>query len=367
MDIAKRVLELAVQIQQIAAPTFEEQRRAEFVLERFQKEELLETGMDETGNVYARLPGKKTGLPVVISAHLDTVFPSSTPLDAVYSEGKISAPGIGDNSLGVAGLFGLVWSLRAGRNRTTGLPGDIWLAANTCEEGLGDLRGMRKIVERFREGVRAYVIVEGMALGQVYNRGLGVRRYRISVHTRGGHSWVDYGAPSAVHELARLITRLTEIPLPRRPRTTLNVGVISGGTSINTIAPSACLELDLRSEDPTALSELSHQVAQLVKTCCRQDATFQAEVIGDRPAGEISADHPLVQLALKAASEAGLEPNLNIGSTDANIPLSLGYPAVTIGLSNGFGAHTAQETLYTEPVNRGVEQLVRLVRGIFSL
>lgn len=365
IELSDRMLDLAIQIQQIPAPTFNEQARAEFVRARFLAEGLQDVAVDEVSNVYGCLPGQRNGLPVVVSAHLDTVFPAGTPLDITREEGKICGPGIGDNSLGVAGLFGLIWALRQAGE--TAQAGDIWLVANSCEEGLGDLRGMQRVVQRFGGSVRAYIIVEGMALGQVYNRGLGVRRYRISVKTRGGHSWVDYGAPSAIHELARLITALNEIELPRYPRTTLNVGVISGGTSVNTIASHASLELDLRSEGPAELTELSAKVEQLIAGCCRSEAEFTAEVIGSRPAGELPDSHPLVKLAVESLEGLGIEAHINIGSTDANIPLSLGYPAVTIGLSNGFGAHTIHETLYTTPAARGLSHLAWLVSKAFEL
>src|SRR5690606_12357518 len=151
--------------------------------------------------------------------------------------------------------------------------------------------------ERFDGQVLGYLILEGMALGQIYHRGLGVRRYRIRAQTSGGHSWVDYGRPSAVHELARLVTRMTEIDLPENPRTTLNVGMISGGTSINTIAAEAALDLDLRSEDPAMLVWLAGSVERLVEYASRPGLRVTCKVIGERPAGGIPAGHPLVRLA----------------------------------------------------------------------
>ena len=198
---------------------------------------------------------------IIVTAHSDTVFPLDTDLTISYQPGTIHGPGIGDNSLGVAGLFGLLWQLR--QSETT-LPGDLWLVANVCEEGLGDLKGMRAVVDRFGDEPRAYIVVEGMALGQVYHRGLGVQRYRITAKGQGGHSWVDYGTPSAIHELATLVTRIAALKLPEKPRTTLNVGIISGGTSVNTVAAEASLQLDLRSEGREALASLIQQVETLV-------------------------------------------------------------------------------------------------------
>ncbi|MDD2922154.1 MAG: M20/M25/M40 family metallo-hydrolase, partial [Anaerolineales bacterium] len=249
-----RLIDLAIEVQQIAAPTFAEGQRGEFVRGLFEKENLKDVSMDSLGNVYARLPGsQKNAKPLIVSAHLDTVFPTSVNLAVKKEAGKIFAPGIGDNSLGVAALFGILWALR---EKQIELSHDVWFVANAGEEGLGDLRGMRGVAERFGADVICYLILEGLALGHVYYRAIGVRRYRITAKTAGGHSWSDYGQPSAVHELAALVTQLTAIPLPREPRTTMNVGTISGGTGVNVLASEAKCDLDLRSEDPAALAKL---------------------------------------------------------------------------------------------------------------
>ncbi len=363
-DIASQVIELAVTIQQIPAPTFEEEQRAKFVRALFQQETLQEVSQDAIGNVYARLAGQGTAPPLVVSAHLDTVFPRETKLEVRRQAGRIYAPALGDNALGVAALFGLVWQLRA---RGTPLPGDVWLVANVCEEGLGDLRGMRAVVERFGAGVQVYVIIEGLSLGFIQHRGLGVQRYRIEAHTRGGHSWSDYGQPSAIHELAGLATRLIGLPLPEQPRTTLNVGRIGGGTSVNVIAPDAWLELDLRSESPQALADLIRQVENLVETASRPGMRFEAQVIGQRPAGELPPTHPLIQLAQDCLQKQGLEARLTIGSTDANIPLSRGLPAIVLGVTRGGGAHTLEEFIEIESVGKGLEQLAAFVIRAFSV
>jgi di/tripeptidase len=245
------------------------------------------------------------------------------------------------------------------------LPGDLWLVGNVGEEGLGDLRGMRAVVARFGDQPLAYIILEGMALGQIYHRGLAVRRYRITARTGGGHSWVDFGKPSAVHELARLVTRLADLTLPAQPRTTLNVGVIAGGTTVNTIAAEAHLELDLRSETVEGLECLVTELKALVRKANSPEVRFKVEVIGDRPAGEISPEHPLVRLAARSLVSIGLRPNASIGSTDANIPLSLGLPAVCIGLALGEGAHTQGEQIYTPSLAQGLRQLLMIVRGAY--
>ena len=362
-----RLLELAVAIQQIPAPSFHEMERAEFVRARFAAENLQSVQMDSVGNVYARLGragrlGTEACQSLILSAHLDTVFPLSVNLQVKREPDRIQAPGIGDNSLGVAGLFGLVWVLR---ERNISLPGDLWLVANVCEEGLGNLRGIQAVVEHFESNQPqlplAYIVLEGMALGQVYQRGLGVRRYRLSVRTAGGHSWVDYGQPSAIHVLAEVANRITNLELPRLPRTSLNVGIISGGTSINTIAAEAMLELDLRSENTRALEDLVTQVEGVITSARKPGVAIELEAIGQRPAGELPQEHQLVRLAQDCLQKVGIEPHLNTGSTDANLPLSLGRPALAIGLTTGGRAHTVHEYINIAPLTKGVEQLVSLV------
>ena len=365
-DLTRRVQDLAIQIQQIPAPTFAEQQRAEFVLQQMNQCGLKDTLMDEVGNVYGCLPGLSHETFTVISAHTDTVFPFQPGIALpMQIKGDILAgPGIGDNSLGVAGLFGLVWGLEG---LGFSLPGDLWVVANTREEGLGDLQGMRAVYQRFGSQAKAYVVVEGMGLGSICHRALGAQRFRITARTTGGHSWTNYGSPSAIHELAALITRLTALDLPAKPRTTLNVGKISGGTSINTIASHASLELDLRSEQAEALDVLVKNVEGIVQQANTPGVEVNAEGIGRRPGGEIPARHPLVQLAVRCLEGLGLPAELEIGSTDANIPLSFGTPAICIGLTKGEGAHTLAENISTIPLNKGLSQLLEISCRVWDI
>jgi tripeptide aminopeptidase len=367
-SLVNRVLDLAVKIQQIPAPTFGEAQRSAFISQRFQSEGISDVSVDHLGNVFARLPGSGEGLPLVISAHMDTVFPPSTDLQVSIQPGKITGPGIGDNSLGVAGLFGLLWGLRKKPGYENGrrFPGDLWLVSNVGEEGLGNLCGMRAVVDRFKDKVLGYIVLEGMALGQIYHQALNVKRYRITVKTPGGHSWVDYGRPSAIHILAGLIKSLDELSLPQKPRTTLNIGVMGGGTSVNTIAERASLELDLRSEGYQALESLSSKVEKLAQDANRGEIQVMAEMTGHRPSGKISIQHPLVRLAVRCLHQQGLSPHFNAGSTDANIPLSLGLPAVCLGLTTGSGAHTTGEFINTNMVSKGLDQLLCLVEAVFQ-
>lgn len=362
-DTIEWILDQTCRIQQIPAPTFAEGARADYMLNTWQAIGLTELSRDATGNAYARLPGGR-GRPLVVSAHLDTVHPASAALPQRRSPERLCGPGIGDNSVSLAVLLALgkIWAAEK-----TILPGDLWLVGNTAEEGLGNLTGMRGVVERFGAQPLAYLVLEGMGLGLVYHRGLGVNRYRISAETAGGHSWGDYGLPSAIHELAELITRLAHIPLSKRPRTTLNVGVIQGGTSVNTIAGRAWMELDLRSEDRGALDRLDLRVHQVVQQAEIPGVRFQMDVIGNRPAGELPSDHPLVRTAQQVLMSLGVKPILEIGSTDANLPLSLGYPSICIGLTQGNYAHTSEECIYTPPLKTGLLQVLRLIEQCWGL
>jgi tripeptide aminopeptidase len=366
-EFANRLIDLAIEIQQIPAPTFEEAKRARFVRKLFIKEKLEGVSIDETGNVYGCLPriqGRKPeAKPLIVSAHMDTVFPGDTDLRITRQSKRIYGPGLGDNSLGVASLLGLIWSLR---ERNIELGGDVWIVANVCEEGLGDLRGMKAVVDRFGAGVRAYLVLEGLALGHIYHRAVGVKRYRVTARTTGGHSWSDYGKPSAIHELSKLVVQLAALELPDQPRTTMNVGKIAGGTSVNVIASEAVLDLDLRSEEQQPLIQLVSAAEKLIQAANRQGVSIEAEVIGQRPPGEMGVNHPLVKLAEECLHEQGLEAALISGSTDANVPLSMGYPALVLGVTTGGGAHTRHEYINTAPVAQGMEQLVRFMSRVWE-
>ncbi|MCA9941013.1 MAG: M20/M25/M40 family metallo-hydrolase, partial [Anaerolineales bacterium] len=321
----------AIAIQQIAAPTFAEAARAAYVQEQFAAAGLRDVDQDDLHNVYGRLPGRGGEQAVVVSAHLDTVFAPDTDLTVRRRGRFVYGPGIADNSMGVAGLLMLAQTLRA----FDPLPRrDIWFVANVGEEGLGDLRGMRAVADRFG-GQARYIVVEGGLYGQVFHQAIGVNRFRIEVEAPGGHSWGAFGTPSAIHVLGRLIAAIDEIPVPQRPKTTYNVGVIEGGLSVNSIAQSASLLLDLRSEDANALANLVETVRGLTSSVIRQPGvTVGMTQVGNRPAGGIAADAPLVQWAMGALRAVGCRHSTyESGSTDANIPLSRGWPAVCIGLA----------------------------------
>lgn len=362
-EFVQSVIEQACIIQAIPAPTFQESQRASYFIDHFRELGLSDIQLDAVGNVLARLAGRGQARPVVVSAHMDTVFPMETPLTLHIAGDRIAGPGIGDNALGLAAAAGIPRLLK---EQNAALPGDIWLAMNVGEEGLGDLRGIQAIADRFKDKPLAYLVIEGMGLGTVLHRGLGVERYKISVQTAGGHSWVDYGMPSAIHELARLVVQLANLPLPQAPVTTLNVGIIHGGTSVNTIASQACLELDLRSESSAALADLVKQVFQIAERIRRPGVQVYLDRIGKRQAGAIPEQHPLVRLAQEVLDELGIEARLDIASTDANLLLSRGFPAVCLGVTCGSSAHTLDEYIQTPPVSLGLAQLYLMLTRAWS-
>jgi tripeptide aminopeptidase len=355
----QQVIQDAVTIQQIPAPTFEEQRRAEFLRDRFAETGLQDVEIDEVYNVCGRWVGTDPDRPVVlVSAHTDTVFPLATDLTIRREGERIFGPGLGDNSLGAAGLLALAAMFQKFDIHPAA---DVWFVADSREEGLGDLGGMRAAWQRLAPRLGAAIVIEGMALGRIYHAGIAVRRLRIVCQAAGGHSWLHFGRPSAIHGLIELGARIVAITPPEQPRTTYNIGLIEGGHSVNSLATSAELYLDMRSETREGLAAFEEQVLNALDSLQGPGLDFSSEVVGDRPAGSIDTDHPLVQLAVAALETTGYKPVYETGSTDANILLANGLPAVTIGLSYGGNAHRLDEYIETGALADGLWQLLLLV------
>ncbi len=358
-EIARWAVEQAISLQQIPAPTFTEQRRAAHVADLFRGFDLEQVEQDDLFNVYGLIPGARRGAPaVMISAHTDTVFPETTDLTLKRDGDLLIAPGIGDNCMGVAGMLGLVSFLRrAGITPAC----DLWIVATTREEGLGDLGGMRAAFARLKPLVSSVINLEGLAFGHVYHAGIAVRRLKITAHTAGGHSWLHFGRPSAIHSLIQLGAKIVALPPPpQNPRTTYNIGIIEGGQSINSIATEASFWLDLRSEDARTLASFEQRVRAEIDAATSADVTFDVQVVGDRPAGYIAPDHPLVQRALDVLTQIGVHGTLETGSTDGNVPLSEGCPTVTVGITRGGNAHRLDEYVEIGPVAAGIHQLILL-------
>jgi tripeptide aminopeptidase len=361
----EQIAGLCMAVQQVPAPTGAEGERAGFIAARFREMGFAEVEVDDTPNVYAHVAGAGLGPAVLVSAHLDTVFPEGTDLTNRREGNRIYGPGIGDCSMGLAGLLVLGERLSKAEKAPDC---DVWFVANAGEEGLGDLRGMRVAVARLHNRLKACIVLEGTSSGPgtITHRGLGVRRYKIEARAKGGHSWGSFGEPSAIHELVRVASLITRWEVPTSPRATFNIGVIEGGTSVNTIAAHASLLLDLRSEDREELTRLIRRTEELVEAANSiGDAQFSATVVGDRPTGEIPIEHPLVAEAARILTELGMpseEIRYRIGSTDANIPLSHGIPAVTIYLTEGHDAHRETEWLSLEMLPTGMTLAWRLMQ-----
>ena len=365
--VAADVLGLTARIAGVPSPTGEEGEKSEVVAALYADEGLARE-RDAIGDVVAVIPGRVSAAagrpPLLIAAHIDTVFPRGTPLDVERTDERMCGPGVGDNSIAVAATVKLAELFRvAGEAPAV----DVLVTGNVGEEGLGNLRGVREVMGAHPE-IGAVVALEGHNLGRVTHVAVGSRRYRITAAGPGGHSWGDFGRPSAIHALSRLIGELDAIPLPRTPKTTLNVGTIEGGVSVNTIAPAASCLVDLRSTDESALSRLSERVTRLSNKASKADGvSFTLETIGERPAGVVPVDSGIVQVAAKTLAALGLEASFDASSTDANVPIAAGVPAVCIGLTTGGNVHRTDEYIDVAPVADGLAQLALIALALAEL
>ena len=356
------VAELTQRICEVPAPTGNEWQRAQLVASLWQ-ERGYTPEIDAVGNVYIRRGKREHGPVLMLLAHIDTVFPQTSPI-AVVREGDIlRGPGIGDNSVSVAAMISALDILDELRHETAV---DIVAVADVGEEGLGNLLGARTAVERYRAQLGAVIAIDGN-LGKITHGAVGSKRWRITVRGPGGHSYGAFGTPSAIHGLGRIIAAIADLAVPQQPKTTFNIGIIEGGTSVNTIAAHASALLDLRSTDITALNRVADEVRTIVAQRAGAGLTTQIEVLGERPAGERSQPDPLLQLAAAAITWLGMKPAYGASSTDANIPISLNIPAVCIGITQVERMHTLEEFLYVPPIGDGLAQLTRLCIEACSL
>ena len=360
----ERILKYTLPLQQIPAPTFDEEARAEWVEDVFRDMNLEAIERDTMHNVIGWLnPPQNNNNPILlVSAHLDTVFPAETDLSLKHENKRIYGPGLGDNSLGVGAVL-LIAEILVKHLFQQNI--SIGFIANSREEGLGNLDGIRTIVDRLPQvRIGGVIVLEGMALGAVYNTGIAVRRFRIKATAEGGHSWLHFGKPSAVHTLVKLCADIATLSVPTQPRTTYNIGEIKGGHSINSIATEAECLLDMRSSSLLELENLASQVHTLIAQHQSNAVPLVVEIIGNRPAGVISANHDLVQMALNAYQRIGLNPSLEQGSTDANYMLYMNIPATVVGITYGGNAHRLDEYIETEPIEGGLWALLLLVTGM---
>ncbi len=356
---ARDVLALAAEITAIPAPTNQEQQRSEHVRHLMPELGFNNVSVDELGDVVGTVPGKISARQVLIAAHLDTVFPMSTPIAVEIGEERSTGPGIGDNGLGIATALMLPSLLRAAGVATET---DILVTGNVGEEGLGDLRGLKAVMDS-HSNVGAVIALEGHNLGRVTHVAVGSCRYRVTVHGPGGHSWGDHGNPSAIDAAARIISELSKLELSSHPKTTLNVGTIEGGISVNTIAPKVTFLLDLRSVEQESLARLTSRVLDCLNAD-RGAIRVEYERIGERPAGVVPAESRIIRLASSILESIGIQPVGDASSTDANIPISRGIPSVCIGLTTGGNVHREDEFIENAPLANGLYQFLALTVAV---
>lgn len=347
----------ACRIQQVPAPTFSEKARSHFMYNQLQQLGLEVERDEDSDNVYARLRGGDSP-PIILSAHLDSVIPPAIETPLIREEKRVTGPGIGDNALGLAAILAFG---RYFKEHDYLFPGDIWLVADSAEEGLGNLTGMRRVVDKFGGNVTAYIVLEGIGLGFIQYAALGIVRLRIEVRVPGGHAWGNYGEPSAIHELVNFGGKILSIHLPQQPKTTINLGKICGGESINSLAAKAWLEVEVRSEDPATLNRIVGQIHTLANSIHPSSVQLTVEMIGSRPSGSLNIAHPLIKACEKALTRSQVKPQLTITSSDASLPISLGYPAVCLGITSGARVHSADESIDIPPIPTGLTQVLQVI------
>lgn len=374
---AETITEEQIRICSVPATPFAEQQRAEYLAERFRQLGLHDVSIDEEGNCLGLLKGSSPTPLVIVSAHLDTVFPDGTDFTVRREGERLLAPGIADDGCGLVALIAIIQALRSAE---VPIEGSLLFVGTVGEEGEGNLRGVRHLLTRgpwSKRKIDAFLSFDGPGVDRITNRALGSRRYRVELTGPGGHSWGDFGLPNPVHAIGRAISRLAAYPAPKDPRTTFNVGSIEGGTSVNAIPSRASMEVDLRSAGEAQLRRLDAFFRRAIKEAAEEENSrrrpgdpllqLQLDLIGERPSGETPADSQLVKIALEATRLLGVEPRLDQSSTDSNLPISLGIPAITLGAGGASGAsHTLAEWYDPRDRDRGLKRGLLVVLGLVS-
>lgn len=344
-------------ITEIPAPPFKESIRAEYYRKRMVELGFKDASIDSEGNVIALRKGTGGGRPkLVVSAHLDTVFPEGTDVTVKEKDGAIVAPGIGDDSRGLAALLSLIKAINENGIATVG---DILFVGTVGEEELGNLRGVKALFRDHRD-IDGFISIDGLGITRVVNQSTGSHRYEMIFKGPGGHSFQEFGLPSAIHAMGRAIAKISELQTPPEPKTTFTVGTVSGGTSVNAIAAEARMAVDMRSNSTEELLKLEEKLLGLVKQAVVEEnarwntdkMTVEIKLIGDRPAGIVSMDSPVVLATQRAVSTIanGRKATFGGASTDSNIAMSLGIPAVTIG-GGGEGGNWHSRNEWYKPTN----------------
>jgi tripeptide aminopeptidase len=344
-------------ITEIPSPPFKEKVRAEYYWKRMQELGFKDASIDSEGNVIALRKGSGGGRPrLVVSAHLDTVFPEGTDVTVKEKDGAIVAPGIGDDSRGLAAMLSMIKAMNESQVATVG---DILFVGTVGEEELGNLRGVKALF-RDHADIDGFISIDGLGITRVVNQATGSHRYEFIFKGPGGHSFQEFGLPSAIHAMGRAIAKISELQTPTDPKTTFTVGTVTGGTSVNAIAAEAKMAVDMRSNSEEELLKLEARLLELVKEAVADEnarwksdkISVEARLIGDRPAGVVAMDSPIVEATKRAVGAVahGPRPTFAGSSTDSNIAMSLGIPAVTIG-GGGEGGNWHSRNEWYKPVN----------------
>ena len=371
---AARTLKEHLELVSIPAPSNHEELRAKDMLRRFEELGLEEVHMDEVWNVLGTVKGTLGSPIVMLAGHLDTVFPASVDVTPKIKNGIIYAPGIGDDTRALADILTIIRAIKE-----TGIKpiGDLVFCANVGEEGLGDLRGVKHIFGK-ENNIDAFISIDSPKVESIVNKAVGSLRYRFTFMARGGHSFGDFGQPSAIHALGISIAKIAQFKVPKIPKTTYNVGVIEGGTSVNTIAAKASFLLDIRSDSQEELKRLSSLAAEVAQEAVEEENRLRPhedkvlvniEQIGYRPSGTQPDDCLIVRIALAANKAIGLKAEVrSSSSTDANIPISLGIPAITVGCGGrSGGTHTEQEWHDPKDAHEGPQKDLLMIMAMVGL
>jgi acetylornithine deacetylase/succinyl-diaminopimelate desuccinylase-like protein len=370
---ARELEDRQLEVTAIPAPPWGEAERSQWLKGRFEEFGLTEVHQDELGNVFGVRAGTAADAPFfALSAHLDTVFPSGTSITVTREGGKLYGPGISDNGSGIIALLAIAGALRDS-NVVNAAP--VLFIGNVGEEGEGNLRGMRHIFQqpKWLDAIAALVALDGAGTDTIIAEGLGSRRYEITVRGPGGHSWSDFGVANPIVALARIIDRFSQTSVPSTPKTTFNIGIVHGGTSVNSIPESAAMRVDTRSASVEQLDRLERALRDAVKQGTAEASgrkkpealTVDLRVIGDRPAADLPADAHLLKIIRAVDAQLKNTARIQRASTDANIPLSLGREAIAIGAGGGGGgAHTMNE--WYDPAGRdlGLKRILLLTLSL---
>lgn len=362
-----------MELTSIQAPTFQEQARGEYYKTRLIALGLKDVRVDRVGNVFGVRSGIGNGPKIVVCAHLDTVFPEGTDVTPKLKDGKIFAPGISDDGRGLAVVLTMIRALDEAHIQTNA---DIIFGATVGEEGLGDLRGVKALFQDW-EDIDGFISIEPGSPERTTYLATGSHRYSVSYYGPGGHSFGDFGKPSAIHALGRAIAMISELQAPKDPKTTFTVGTINGGTSVNTIAEKADMLVDIRSTSHDELVKLEEQILSAINMAVVEEnkrwetdsIKVKIELVGNRPAGTQSPDSVIVQTALSATKALGFNPILDQpSSTDSNVPISLGIPAVTLGGGGEFGGvHTLNEFFDPKDAYYGAQKIFLTILGLAGI